>query len=1231
MKSNQGHFASMFDLGDFYKDLFGLDDDSSSQNTSVLMEELVANEKVRHKNEAKTSDKESQIRDEFLNYLDELEMPNVSCFGDRSSKKIQPRSSKKHSHSKRDGMRNSQSSRAQFLPSQIMPEMNFKEDSNCSEVKHSTTEERAESKLKRQVDNTNLLLKTADNATNKIQPHMNSTYNGLKNGQMPNSLFSVKPENLAKASALLQSDDENQDRKKTTSHQGQPNRQMPNSLFSVKPENLAKAKLLMSDGSDKEPQAKAMGQKTKKSDPKSNQLQMPNLLFNVKPENLAKAKLLMAENSNDDDDPKAKHEKQKQAIPDKKKAAMPNSLFNVKPENLAKAQLLMEENSPSEKTANPSKKIEPASLENQAQKVQPKAASLFDVKPENLKKAMALFDSDSEGKKSDMNGDQLKKNQYHIKRFDTAKETGIRTENPPKNSLNDNPVHKKNPLNSNNPKPASLFDVKPENLERAKRMLQSDNDDNDIDNKPKQSSKPVNPIPALQSPAKEQPRRILEVLSTFKFDECQDFLFEGLEKNEHPNEKDEVPNKTLQIQGNLSLQNELTEDDLLLINEFITNSITNVNESHQSVNRQKDMDIDLDFLFNEPLSLKNMPVVNSAPRVVKRQSKETERNFIPPARVSRPIVNVNKRVNVSNKHQANAESLLKECPKVSRYIELKKVTNHSQVSLSIGNSPEITRLINPIFAFSSDIKKHIQSFFELYGVSPKQLSDDWLKHHFQLLSIKMALYKIQLPESTKTQRTKELINQLLYRYWREEILEHNSVIRQIINGELFISSCFSLLVSSIIIENKQMLVQLTDGWYCLYLAFDLTTPYEAQSSEGLIFDLILRGKICPGKKVKLVNARWKALSEKEQQTQERTLYTRNVIEIDYNCIQPGDPKAKLGLLAVWDRPSKFDSIKGTGQVAMLDGFIIEKSPVFLRIGQTKESNRMVQIRDEYQINQFLEKGQIQREKLGIAFNFKVKIIDSFEWIKRCNGNSNANAESVIAEMIFWNVSYEFYHEIILYSRYKFFLTQLFRVYGPKSSIGRSSEQIKSLKLSFNRKQSKLVPIIESKEQIMQLREYDTSQFMNCKSICDSFKRAFKGPGTEKINKLTSLPAKIVEVFEGGFIAYFIRNIFIIIEAKFNYFYDQNIVKIGKIVMLHKLFTGSSVFLNNEHGKFIVLRCSFCDFAAVYSDDQNDRRTMPDGLKSLLKDYELQKALKFYENDEEVIGLIKTQFCQQLTN
>lgn len=126
------------------------------------------------------------------------------------------------------------------------------------------------------------------------------------------------------------------------------------------------------------------------------------------------------------------------------------------------------------------------------------------------------------------------------------------------------------------------------------------------------------------------------------------------------------------------------------------------------------------------------------------------------------------------------------------------------------------------------------AFEELERLGGTRLTLKWVRHHWALILWKLAAYTYWRPE-TQMWSFDECLRQLRYRYEREFVRKHKSAIKQIQEQLSSSARCMVLCVRQILSfdddEGTSLLLELSDGWYCIRAEVDEPMRRAVQSGK----------------------------------------------------------------------------------------------------------------------------------------------------------------------------------------------------------------------------------------------------------------------------------------------------------------------------------------------------------------------------------------------------------------
>lgn len=135
-----------------------------------------------------------------------------------------------------------------------------------------------------------------------------------------------------------------------------------------------------------------------------------------------------------------------------------------------------------------------------------------------------------------------------------------------------------------------------------------------------------------------------------------------------------------------------------------------------------------------------------------------------------------------------------------------------------------------------------------------------------------------------------------------------------------------LLVGEIVIQTNSYFVELTDGWYSVYLEVKAENSFKNDkniiTNNQLLLSLIKGKKLYPGMKIHVVGMKMLASAEggKEEGKPERTL-----VDVQYNAISKAKWDAKLGKADAQYLLKNLASLRPNGGlIPLIDIFVLKK-------------------------------------------------------------------------------------------------------------------------------------------------------------------------------------------------------------------------------------------------------------------------------------------------------------------
>jgi hypothetical protein len=156
---------------------------------------------------------------------------------------------------------------------------------------------------------------------------------------------------------------------------------------------------------------------------------------------------------------------------------------------------------------------------------------------------------------------------------------------------------------------------------------------------------------------------------------------------------------------------------------------------------------------------------------------------------------------------AKQKKTLDEC----LFEDIKKLQSKCQ-GIDIARMSRIYKIPQDTKVFRKKMKE--------FGSQVSKVSDSWLRHHIQMISYKIELMKCtaNLNLSIK-QKFKIILDQLLFRFWKEFKRRSDSVLYKLLKREISGSLPIVLRVNHfqfISKKNNFLRVYFSDGWYLIY-------------------------------------------------------------------------------------------------------------------------------------------------------------------------------------------------------------------------------------------------------------------------------------------------------------------------------------------------------------------------------------------------------------------------------
>ena len=207
--------------------------------------------------------------------------------------------------------------------------------------------------------------------------------------------------------------------------------------------------------------------------------------------------------------------------------------------------------------------------------------------------------------------------------------------------------------------------------------------------------------------------------------------------------------------------------------------------------------------------------LNSMTRKTHRASESRQR---------RKTINLKKKPskNLPEKKINNFDSMLDSLVKISnvkKNLTLDQCILDEMYNLRNASNKVDLKKINRIFKTHFDTKFYRVKMKE-FGVHLSKITEGWLQHHLKMISYKLETMKKCASLAISLKKTREIIlEQLLFRYWKEYKKRSDSVLFKLLKREIKSTLPVVLRLNHIeFISNTENSLRLyfSDGWYLVY-------------------------------------------------------------------------------------------------------------------------------------------------------------------------------------------------------------------------------------------------------------------------------------------------------------------------------------------------------------------------------------------------------------------------------
>ena len=306
------------------------------------------------------------------------------------------------------------------------------------------------------------------------------------------------------------------------------------------------------------------------------------------------------------------------------------------------------------------------------------------------------------------------------------------------------------------------------------------------------------------------------------------------------------------------------------------------------------------------------------------------------------------------KKTRKTKSLSKKAQKVESLEKLSKIKNiankiRPESSLTrhfgAGNNDGFSiEKIKNLFNIEVDVRMYRQQL-EKFGVVLSKISNGWLRHHSKMISYKLQMLKHRSGVFVDSQqKSRILMKQLLFRYWKEFKKRSDSILYKLLKREISGIAPMVLRLNHFEVatgEFKRLRVHFSDGWYLVYheiridlarldwnkiyvlldrIANESQHPQQVKMTDQLRFAivrmitndskkltnqhkndvelllLIISGKIIIGQKILFTGIEFAAEVSAEDVADREAFHIDGRVNVSINHINPlDDQDIKLGL------------------------------------------------------------------------------------------------------------------------------------------------------------------------------------------------------------------------------------------------------------------------------------------------------------------------------------------------
>ena len=501
---------------------------------------------------------------------------------------------------------------------------------------------------------------------------------------------------------------------------------------------------------------------------------------------------------------------------------------------------------------------------------------------------------------------------------------------------------------------------------------------------------------------------------------------------------------------------------------------------------------------------------------------------------------------------------------------------------------------------------YLQKILFLYKFDKENCSCTWIAHHFKRIWFKFKIQKL-LETKLKTKNLVHiLVDQFVYRAYFEFSLFRFSAVHKFLNGLLPLNVVFCLKVSSLVINENMIELELSDGWYSLFLKIQKNFVSKQIRCHQQLLNLINNGKIYIGKILRCTHIKF--MNFTNDKNSKIDIFGKNYVKIDDNCLFPAPKNAKLGVRRVIFRPLRISNLFGDGMVPLIDCVLIQKSALFITGQNSSKEFINLQVKNEFHINKLWDKKIISEKDTKNGFSFRILLVDTFNCLNNLLGknqdinhiltikdyNLETNYLEVdnylkhqseklfnnLIEITFQNISFNFYEEIELFGRYQFYFLNLFKISSGKYFLQSSLEISKKTSLYFLPKESKIEKIkllTEISEQIMKASRVFIYDFDKTYSNLNDFSHLSK----KNLQLFISFPVELIKIQNKQLFCYFCGNLFMLINFPNKFNFDIDGLKNGSNLFLENLQIKSVKTIGTDPNFGKLFEMDFIEYSGIF--------------------------------------------------